>query len=257
MPESKPLAEPYDIIYLYDGSLAGFYCCVHESVYQRQIPCAITPVEQAQPNLLPQKQIMTDRVKSLKVRRSIPAKISPSALDLVELVFLSCLEEKELSILRFLLLAYRQGAKTMQMLGHPEVERLLKAERHMRRESQHLLGFVRFSDYNGVLAASISPKNFVLPLIAGHFVRRFSEEDFMIYDKTHKAALVYENRRQEIIFLENMTFPEVSESEQRYRHLWKQFYNAIAIENRNNPKCRMNLMPKRYWENMLEVQELL
>jgi hypothetical protein len=29
----------------------------------------------------------------------------------------------------------------------------------------------------------------------------------------------------------------------------------VAIEGRENPRCRMTHMPKRYWENMVEMQE--
>jgi probable DNA metabolism protein len=77
----------------------------------------------------------------------------------------------------------------------------------------------------------------------------------MIYDKTHKAALIYENRRQRIIPLEDVEFPDASPEEIGYRELWKRFYNTVAIEERYNPHCRMTHMPKRYWENMIEVQE--
>jgi len=79
----------------------------------------------------------------------------------------------------------------------------------------------------------------------------------MIFDKTNRLALVYQNRKSEIIRVDNVEFPEVSEREKQYQNLWKQFYNTIAIEGRENPRCRMTHMPKRYWENMLEVQDLV
>ena len=246
-----------NIIYVYDGGLAGFFCCVYESVYSKQIPAAIVAEKAFQPTLLPCKQIETDRVKAKKVRDSIPAKISPPALELVETVFLSCLEEKEVAILRFLLKGYREGGKIVNMLGDPIVEKLLKAERHMMGECRLLLGFVRFSDYDGRLAATISPKNFVLPYICGHFINRFSGENFMIYDKTHKTAFIYERGKRQLVEIDFINFPEVSEEESRYRSMWKHFYNTVSIEARENPRCRMTHMPKRYWENMLEVKDLL
>jgi probable DNA metabolism protein len=52
-------------------------------------------------------------------------------------------------------------------------------------------------------------------------------------------------------------FPGISVSEARYQALWKRFYDTIAIEGRINPRCRMTHMPKRYWENMLEVEGLV
>ena len=246
-----------DVVYHYDGSLDGFFCCVYECVYLREQPVAIVPAQEAQPALLRVKDIALDHDKARRVRDSIPAKISGDALDLVETVFLSCLKQKELRILRFLLLGYREGAKTMHMLGHPDVAPLLDAEKHLLKEAHLLKGFVRFSDYDGVLAANITPKNFILPFLANHFCARYAEEEFVIYDKTHRAALLYQNRRRSIVRLEEMPFPEADAAEERYRALWKAFYHTIGIEARTNPRCRMTHMPKRYWENMTEMRELL
>lgn len=257
MPCKKPLAEPADIVYLYDGSLPGFFCCVYESVYSHALPAGIALEHLAEPSFFRQKYIETDHSEAQKVEASIASKICPRALELVQTVFLSCLKEKELALLRFLLLAYCEGKKTVNMLGHPDVAPLLEAERHFWSERHLLLGFIRFSDYNGVLAAAISPKNFVLPFLANHFISRFSNEDFMIYDKTHKAALIYQDGEKQLISVEDMAFPDASEEEERFRGLWKQFYKTIAIEARYNPKCRMTHMPKRYWENMTEMKELL
>ncbi|MGD9559496.1 MAG: TIGR03915 family putative DNA repair protein [Oscillospiraceae bacterium] len=252
-----PLAQPVDVVYLYDGSLPGFYCCVFESVYAHEIPQQIYAQGEEMPTLYQQKWIETDADKARRVRASIPKKIGRDAQELVETVFLSCLVEKELKMLRFLLLGYRQGPGVMHMLGHADVAPVTDAAKHLGGEAHLLKGFVRFSDYGGVLAATITPKNFILPFLAGHFTSRYSGEDFIIYDKTHKAALIYEGGQQRIVPMEGIAFPEANEEEARYRAMWKQFYNTIAIEARENPRCRMTHMPKRYWENMLEVQDLL
>ena len=45
------------------------------------------------------------------------------------------------------------------------------------------------------------------------------------------------------------------EKEANYRLLWKRFYDTIAIKERENPRCRMTQMPKRYWNTMTEFQD--
>ena len=45
------------------------------------------------------------------------------------------------------------------------------------------------------------------------------------------------------------------EREANYRLLWKRFYDSIAIKERENPRLRMNNMPKRYWNTMTEFQD--
>ncbi len=255
--KKKPLAIPSDIVYTYDGSLAGFYSCVHESVYTHEIPMHIWSESKMQPSFFSTKHIVTDTEKSHKVELSLSKKISPRAQELIETTFLSCLHEKELAMLRFLLLGYQIGAPACYLFGHNDVQPILSAVKHLHGEAHLLKGFIRFSDYDGVLAATITPKNFVLPFLQHHFIARYREESFLIHDKTHKAALIYENRQARIIPLENIAFPTASEAEENYRRLWKQFYNTIAIKARENPRCRMSMMPKRYWENMLEVSDLL
>jgi probable DNA metabolism protein len=255
MPDRKPVAQSACVRYLYDGSLAGFYCCVHRSFYTRQIPLAICPAGEAQPCLWPEETIETDEVMARRVQAATMGKLSSRVSDLTENVFFSCMEQKETALLRFLHRAFAVGPQITNMLGDPDVAALLKAELHLHRESHLFLGFVRFQDTGGALTATIAPKNFVLPYIANHFVSRFSGENFMIFDKTHNAALIYQNRKKQIVRAEGLVPPLPTKDEQYYRSLWKQFYDTVAIAARENPRCRMTHMPKRYWDNLTEMQE--
>ncbi|MDR3314431.1 MAG: TIGR03915 family putative DNA repair protein [Oscillospiraceae bacterium] len=246
---------PRDVVYQYDGSLEGFYCCLFESLRRGELPAALEDAADAQPRLFAPVWIETDPAHALRVQRSIGEKIAPRALHLTETVFLSCLEEKELHLLHFLLRGWREGAGFLRRgWSDPQLALLLKAERHLAHEAHLLTGFVRFSDYDGHLAATITPKNFVLPFLAPHFAARYRGEHFMIFDKTHRAALIHQPGGSRIVAAEHIEFPAVSAEEARYRALWKHFYDTVAIEGRENPRCRMTHMAKRYWENMTELQ---
>ncbi|MCL2105922.1 MAG: TIGR03915 family putative DNA repair protein [Oscillospiraceae bacterium] len=258
MAESRYPVYPSDRVYQYDGSLEGFYCCVFDSLAGRELPAAIEAIGEAQLRLFKVHEVSTDSDHARRVRGSAAKKISARALELTETVFYSCLEEKELQLLRFLLRGWNEGPGFLQKgFSDAALSRLLQAERHLMGEANLLKGFVRFSDYEGHLAARITPKNFILPFLAGHFVTRFRNESFLIFDQTHKAALIYQNRQARIVAAEHIEFPAVSEEEARYRALWKHFYNTVAIEGRENPRCRMSHMPKRYWENMPEMEGLV
>jgi len=256
MPKYKIQTQPTNTIYIYDGSFAGFLCCVHESIYAKELPADIVNLASYEPSLYEQKPIKTDEEKAYKVHASI-AKISVRTLSITKNVFLCHHSHKELKLLRFLITAFRVGEKAALMLGQAEVAEVLAMEKHILGERHLLLGFTRFADYGDMLCAVISPKNFVLPLLGEHFVRRFPMENFMIYDKTHKAALIYQDKKLELTAVEEIEFAEESEEELKYQALWKQFYKTIGIEERLNPRCRMSHMPKRYWENMLEVRDEL
>jgi probable DNA metabolism protein len=174
------------------------------------------------------------------------------ALDFLRHAFLTCHPRKDILILEFLRIGYRVGLTVMRMLTDETVHELNAAVLHLNHEAHLYTGFVRFSEYNGALAAVIEPKNNVLPLIAPHFVERFPEEQFLIYDKTHGLALVYANRSWAITSVQELSLPAPSEEERAYRALWRMFYNSIEIKERLNPRCRAGHMPKRYWGCLTE-----
>ena len=243
------------IVYRYDGSFEGMICCVYESFYCREHPLAITEPGCAQMTLLDTREIITDISRAERVIEAIRAKISPEALDLVRKSYLTCLAEKELAVLKFLRLGFKKGPAVIEMLAEDSVSTLQKAVRHMGREAHLLSGFIRFSDYSGLLVSVIEPKNCVLPLIADHFCDRYSGEAFVIHDATHELALLYHKGRHEIVPMAGLPPMRVTQKEIMYRALWKRFYDTIGIEGRYNPKCRMTHLPKRYWAHMTEFQD--
>lgn len=241
-----------DVIYRYDGSFAGLLCCVFASYEQKEIPTAIYSPQDMQLSLLFTREIYTNEEKSQRVLRSIPEKIHQDALDFIRRIFLTCLPQKELYILLFLRRAYKEGPSILQNMADPLVNKLYKAVRHLENEAHLLKGFIRFSDCENVLATKIGPKNHVLPLLADHFCDRYPEEKFLIYDEVHRQALLYQPYQIKLVEMDAMDFPVFDESEEKYRELWQAFYDAVEIKARHNPKCRMSLMPKRYWKYMTE-----
>lgn len=244
-----------DIIYLYDGSWRGLLCAVFESYEQQEIPAGIEWEFSAQQMLRPQKQIETNPFHAKRVENSVVRRISKQALELIQLGFLSCVEEKELLILRFLRIGYEVGAKVMQQLANPTVNALFQAVKRLTHEAHLLTGFVRFSVHGNLLAATIGPKNCVLPLVQQHFCERYPNESFLLYDRTHQLALVHTRECTEILPLEDFTEEEPEQQEQEYRNLWKLFHKTVSIAGRENAKRQLGHLPKRYWEFMPEFSD--
>ena len=244
-----------DVVYIYDGSFEGFLCCVFESFSRRELPLHISAGDAPESFLYRTSYIETDTGKADRVLRSIPRKISVAAEESVRLGFLSCREDKERLLLDFLRLGYRVGPNVTFMLQDETVHQVDRMVFHLTHEAHLLKGFTRFSAHNGVLAAVIGPKNFVLPLLAEHFATRLPEENFLIFDEVHKAALIYRPYEMRLVPMESFSPPEADGEEEAYRELWRRFYDTIAIEGRENPRCRMSLMPKRFWKYMTEFQK--
>lgn len=240
------------VIYRYDGSFEGLLCCVFESYERKEIPADVLPPEEGQTMLFSTREIETVEEKATRVSAAVPKKIGLDAMRLVQDAFLSCMPQKEYHILIFLRKGFRVGPRITEMLADETVHRLNAAVRYLHNESHLTLEFLRFSDFKGNLVAEIEPNNFVLPLLGRHFCERYPEERFLIYDRTHGVALVYQPYEARIMPVEHLELPSPDEEEQKYRELWRMFYRTIEVEGRHNPKCRMSHMPKRYWRYMTE-----
>ena len=140
-------------------------------------------------------------------------------MRLVQDVFLTCLPRKEYHMLIFLRKGFRAGPSITEMLADETVHRLNAAVRYLYNENHLTLEFLRFSDFKGNLAAEIAPNNFVLPLLGQHFCERYPEERFLIYDRTHGAALVYQPYEARIMPVEHFELPGPDAEEQKYREL--------------------------------------
>ena len=240
-----------EILYFYDGSFEGFLSCVFESYVHHERPSAIESEEV--PTLFASRWVETDAPHAQRVLRKLHA-VSPWGLELVRRGFLTCLSQREMALYRLIQKLLEEGPAFLHNLSDETLNPVFQAVRHLNGEAHLLKGFVRFSDYGGVLAAEIEPKNRVLPLLRGHFCSRFQNEDFLIYDRVHHEVLLSRHGSSAIRPLDALTLAAPDAQEAAYRRLWKQFYDTVAIRERYNPKLRRTHMPKRYWNTMTEFQ---
>ncbi len=246
--------EKKNLAYRCDGSFHGILCCVYEIYTKKEFPaCILTPESPA--TLYPEKWIETDKAHGERVWRSLPQKLGRQGARMVRDGYWTCVPEKELLLCRFIVKGYRYGPQISEMLADDTVNALRQALKHLYNEAHLFCGFARFSVQGQVMTGVITPKNRVLPLVKEHFCSRYPEEYFLLYDKTHREALMHQPGRGEIIPMEEFIPNAPDEVERNFRRLWKKFYDTVAIRERENPRCRMTHMPKRYWGDMTEFQE--
>ena len=240
--------------YIYDGSFEGFLSLTFESWRKKELPAMVFPSGMEELTLFPSFFIETDENKALRVEKGIIKAAGAGAFRNVEHCFLSCAAQKELLLLDYIRLCIGCGTKVLSMLADDTVYKVEKAVFACTREGHLYKGFARFSVHGDVMTAVIDPKNSVLPLIADHFCERYHAESFIIYDKTHSSALVFSKGKRAIIPTDGFEPPRADISEIEARRLWKLFYDTIAIEQRDNPRCRMSMRPKRFWSRLTEME---
>lgn len=248
-------------IYMCEDSLEGILSAVHAAYMSRygHDYQTITAGDYVESSLFAEiTPVETDVDKAARVADAVIHKISGYAWLLVKYAAMSCHMDKADTIYHFLVKGFRIGRKVTEQLADPVVMRILKLERGVMREKDHFYGFVRFQELSsGILFAKIAPKHHQLPLAAEHFADRYPMENWMIYDERRHEVCVHEAGKGWWI-AENVTpnegaVSDVSDSQRQFEQWWKQFYETIGIKERENPRCRMNMIPKMYWSNMPEM----
>ncbi len=247
--------------YRYDGTFAGFLCCVRDIYQYQEPPGLFLTLDDPRPSLYGERRVETDEDLARRVYRRLARRLGAKAMTFVAQGFLTTLDHKERRLCAVIDLGLQSGREVERRLDNDHVLLVGKAVRHLQRECELLTGFVRFADCGGVLVGSITPKNQVLPVLRVHFCDRLAEERFLLYDKTHSQLLIHqpgpENRgrgRWAIVEALDFTVPPPGQEERAYQDLWRRFYDTLAIQGRYNPKCRQSHMPKRYWDDMTEFQ---
>ena len=240
------------VCYEYDGTFPGFLTCVFDSYAHREEPMAFLGPEDGRYTLWPVRRVDTDRARADRVWRGIGDKLGPRGQRLAYRAFLTCLEDREVHIWRFLEYGFARGTRVLADLGDSRVDTLRRAVDHLEGEAHLYKGFVRFSDQGGVLLSEIRPKNRVLPLLGKHFAGRFNTERFLLWDSVHREALVHQPGQWTIAPLEELDPGPPGEEEVTYRRLWRRFFQRVAIQGRTNPRCQNTHLPKRFRNMMTE-----
>lgn len=240
-----------DVAYIYDGSLEGLLTCVFRAFELREEPAEIRADDRT---LFRRVTVETDESKAERVKKRLLRSFGRDFTETLALVYLSGEAGAETDILRYVRLAFERNGAQARDLCDPLVHKMTKLAHAVSREAHRIIEFLRFSDYDGTLVSVINPKYFVLPLIAKHFERRFPNENYFIYDEVHGSALSHEKGKNSELFpVSAFTAAEATEQEQKFRKLWKLFYDTIEIKERHNPKLRVQHLPKRFWKNVTEL----
>lgn len=171
-------------------------------------------------------------------------------------IYLSNDNNKEIILFKFFLCFIKYGNNTFYMRKFDSINKALKIDQYVRRESHKFKGFVRFKELkNGILYAEISPENNIIFILAKHFKQRLKKEKWIIKDVKRNIVCYYDGHFN---FYDgnilNISL-DLNINENEYVDMWKSFYDTIGIKERKNERCRMNFMPKKYWKYIIEMSD--
>jgi probable DNA metabolism protein len=244
------------LIYYYDGSFEGLLTSIHEAYYRHENPERILPAKSTQESIFFKSvNILTDPVKSKKVYNAIAEKISWESLEHIYNVYLSELEDASTWIYEYVKLGFKMGNKLDCYLSDDRVLRIIDTSKKVFGERHGLLGLVRFRQIQEDLYyAPIEPKYNVTAILAPHFSKRLSGQNWIIHDVRRRIGAVYNKEEWVLSDIDiDPDSPELNGAD-FFQSLWRGYFNNIAIKERINPKLQKRCMPVRYWKYLSEMQ---
>ena len=286
--------EIYDeVAYCYDGSFNGLLCTVFASYQRNEIPTNVASREFLQPRLMQRvSYIETSEDLANRVERGIENACGKRMLNAICRAYLSTDSSSPFAIYRFIRHAMDEhrlrscvhcnasskcdGATNKGLycpslkehalndIAHPEVMPFFKVLRGVDNECEHIRQFARFehieSERGALWLAQCEPRDKVVPLVMGHFARRFGSEKFALVDKANHIAGLYDGSHWRLVDtgraeLIEPSLLQTTQEEATMQQAWRAFYQAVSVESRYNPELRVKLMPKRFWGNLTELKQ--
>lgn len=236
--------------YLVDGGEDCFYTAVFDAYNDKD--CFITSERAVQLELGGKIiEVTADSKKAERVKNKLNA-LDRGACGEITLLLKSCDPLKENTGFAYIKLIIKRGGAVRAMQADPTVLETEAICRKVTGEAHRLKGFLRFMENaEGVLYAPYSPDNDVTDILAQHFAERFKNQKFVIHDIKRKIAALYDGSEIVMTSVGNAEI-YLSEYENYFENLWKQYYKSVNILSRPHEKQMKGYMPVRYWRFLPE-----
>lgn len=253
------------MVFIYDGSYEGLLSCIFVIFKERITPVAINAEDNYQFALLDTaRRIDTNEGWAARVLKGLDGRTHACASALIYKIFLSELPLSEMLIYQVVRAIIQHGDKTiLENFANPFILKAAKIEKMIDREVHRMHAFVRFQkSQEGLFSAVIDPDFNVLPLIGDHFERRYTDQSWLIFDARRQYGLYYNQEDTSYVssghpifelnidMFQQEAIQDVREKE--YQSLWKNYFHAVNINERNNPKLHLRHVPRRYWKYLIE-----
>lgn len=205
--------------------------------------------------------VITDEKNAGRVWKALEKKISRSACNMITHVWLSEIEKVDLLIFRFICKVFKHEESIETNFADPDVLEMQQIAKKVSFEKHRLIQFVRFQKAaDNIFFAPVAPVFNSLPLAIHHFIDRFADQKWVIYDTKRKYGYYYDLKKAVEMTLDTEdSFPYgqldenlMAEDEKLFQELWKSYFKALTIKERINLKLHRQHMPRRYWKYITE-----
>ena len=255
-----------DII-TYDGTFEGFLTGIFECYNRKIFPVDIVARNGEQKHLFAQKrEIQTDSAKADRVWKGIQQKMTGKNKEMLFYAFLSEEQGIEMKIYRFVRRLFSEHFNIETDFGDSDVLYLTQSSQKVKREAMRIMQFVRFQHAkDGLYFCGVEPRYDVIPLVIGHFQKRFADQRWLLFDLKRNYGVMFDKEKPQEVTISAKEFSLINgrvnenlleEGEEFYQRLWKTYFTHINIQERKNLKLQRQHMPRRFWKFLPEMMIL-
>lgn len=251
-------------VYFYDKTFEGLLTAIFDAYSRKIFPDKLLPEGAIAPMFMENAYtVITQEDRASRVWSAVEKKISKLACNMLTHAWLSEIEGSDELLFRYICKAIDSKISIETNFGDKDVLEIHRVARKVGHEAQYLRQFVRFQKAaDDIFFAPVSPMYNALPIAIDHFIDRFADQKWVIYDLKRKYGYFYDLNTTIEITLDDDTHllsgkldeSLMAEDEKIFQELWKGYFKAMTIKERINPKLQRQHMPKRFWKYLTEKQ---
>ena len=251
------------IVFFYDKTFGGLLSALFDAYTLKRFPALLLgegeiPPLHAQIN----HTVSSTEEKAERVFRAVRNKLDRAALKAVKYAWFSESTGSDTLIFRLLRKALESPRVLPLNYGDSDTRAIMRLSRQVSCEKEKMMGFLRFQETaQGIYCATMPPRYNILPLLIPHCRNRFSDQQWIIHDVPRGFGFYFTGETILPVTLEKSSLPGgrldealLTEKEKSFSALWKEYYKALAIKERSNPRLQRRCMPKRFWTYLPEKQ---
>ena len=252
------------LVFRYDKTFEGLLTAVFDAYSRKQFPERLLAKDEVEPLFVEQiHSVISETEKSQRVWTAVTKKLSKNACNMLMYTWLSEVAQSDELIFRYIRKAFDTRQSIETNFSDPDVLEIMQLAKKVSSERLHVIQFVRFQkSADDIFFAPVAPIYNALPLTIEHFIDRFSDQRWLIYDTKRKYGYYYDlNKVEEVTFDSDEDFLEgklkddqMAADEKLFQELWKNYFKALTIKERLNPKLQRQHMPRRFWKYLTEKQ---
>ncbi len=252
------------IVFRYDRTFDGLLTAVFDAYVRKCFPDKLIGEKDVEPLFTESiYKVTTQQDRANRVWTALQKKLSGISCNMITHVWLSELPESDILLFRYIRKNMDSPFSIEMNFADPDVMDIKQIAGKVSKEAHRVIQFVRFQKAaDDIFFAPVSPLYNVLPLTINHFIERFRDQSWVVYDTKRNYGYYYDLKtavemsldKQDNFLAGKLDECLMAEDEKIFQELWKGYFKSLTIKERINLKLQSQHMPQRFWKYLTEKQ---